>query len=695
MNRGADHFMKCFRRGVLGLVLLLACGAEASRTEQFLAEAEAAARAECAVPASFWTWLDARPDIRTGLLAAHDPVPPGSVKNLNYLIGALGAERADRYAHLLLATAIAQKEANLETGEPWVTTPATPFKKGALKPAEMDAAAAKLLAYQAAHNLTLVEMVNDQEAVCRAVGLDVPKKSMDSIWMKVGLTGGTFPESINPSAVDFLTALLDRYETNLPAFDDGGPEWPLFPIDKAPWPLLMPLAETRPLNECQYVWDHFTGKTLYPEGKKKNCQRIKTYGQYTWDYTLPERKFKQSEWNPGSMPRIVEDGGVCGRQSQLARTTYLALGKPAIQMGQPGHSALLTFDVNEAGVYSASMGQSIAPMNKSFPNWPLNDAYELRSQRGGTRTGAEYHFGLALAMNRGLDSYMDSRIAFHLARRCGAGQKEARRKLLEEAVEICPYNVQAWYLMAQDAGADLPQINRLVQQVRQLMGHPDLEVEFDGERSATTDFNEVQEASSGKPDKNVGLTALVVGMSMVEHAYPEALKNKAYVEEGYAFLQQELARQKNVKKSPYAASLNGLMNTYEIAQAGLAPVQKRVTEFVMAEIQRTQKKGKLDTDRISSELNTVLTAMQNGDEKVAWLQGFRDELERVFGPKRLFRYDEKGDKVSVDKTYEFVLKAQVAAIRSKGKSFRSEADRFQKEQQDRADQLARESTPQE
>jgi hypothetical protein len=679
--------MKFFTTGLLGAVamLVLVGGAEASRTEAYLAEAETAARAQCAASDAFWTWLAERPQIRTGLLASHDPVHPGAVKNLLYLKTALGEERANRYAHLLLATAVARKETNLETGELWV---AEPPKKNTSTAAETDAAVKKLLAYKGAHDVTLVEMVNDQAAVLEAVGLTIPEKKMQPIWMQVGLDSGTFPAMKEASAEEFLTALIERYETELPAFDDGGPEWPLFPIDKAPWPLLMPLGETRPLNECQYVWDHFIGKQLYPEGKKKKCRRIKTYGQYTWDYTLAERRYKQSEWNPNSLPRIVEDGGVCGRQSQLGRTTYIALGKPAIQMGQPGHSALITFDVNEAGFFSARMGQSIAPVNKSFPNWPFKDARELRSQRDGTRSGAEVHYGLALAMNRGLDSYMESRIALHLARRCGADQQAERRALLEEAVVICPYNVQAWYLMAEDAGADLPRINRMVQQVHQLMGNPDRTVEFDEERSTTTDFNEVADASDGKADKNVSMTALVVGMSMVEHAYPLALKNKQYLDEGVTFLEQQMVLQKTIKRSPYAASLGGLMNDYEIARGGLEPVQKRVSDFVMAEILRTQKKGKLDNDRIMSELTAVLKAMKTGDEQVAWLQGFRDELERVYGPDRLFKYDDKTQKVSVDKTYDAIVKAQVNAIRSKGRKFQADASQFQQAHKDRLEKIA-------
>jgi len=531
---------------LMALALLMAGGVRALQVEKFLDEAEKTARAECKLPESFWRWLNSKPDIRMGLLGTYDPVDPGAVKNMCYLVRTMGRRKAERYTHLLLAAAIARRETNLQTGKPW-ELPAPPSKKQQLEAAKIEKAVDRLVKYKKSKGMTLVGMVKNESAIFRELGIDMPKKRVNEVWMKTGIKSGTFPERQMPSVVDFLNVLIERYETKLPEFNDGGPEWPLFPMDKAPWPLLMPLAETRPLDECQYVWDHFTGKVFYPEVKKKKCRRIKTYGKYTWDYTLPERKYKKSKWNPGAMPRIVEDGGVCGRQSQLARTTYIALGKPAIQMGQPGHSALLTFDVDSNGAYLARVGQSIAPLNKSFPNWPFKDASEWRSSRHGARAGAEYHYGLAMAMNHGLESFMQSRIACHLAKRKKIPEQQAeRRRLLEEAVRICPYNVQAWYLLAEDAGTDIPRINQIVQSVNPLMGNPDADMEFEEERSATTDFNEVKKETVSL-NKNVSQTALVVRMTIIEQVYLKALKEGQYVQECYAFLQQELERQKKMR----------------------------------------------------------------------------------------------------------------------------------------------------
>jgi hypothetical protein len=662
-------------------MVLLAFGARANQTQRYLAEAEKQVRAESDLPEGFWKWVAARPDIRTGLLAAHDPVHPGAAKNLRYLLSHFGQEQSDRYANLLLAVSIARQETNLETGDPWPSDADAANKKNKPRSGKEEAAVEKLLAYQRSKQVSLVEMVKDQQAVLEAVGVNLAEKSMKSIWLEVGLRSGTFPASKTPLVTEFLDALIARYETPLPEFSDGGPQWPLFPIDTAPWPLLMPLAETRPLDECEYVWNHFTGKELYPEGKNKKSRRIKTYGTYTWDYTLPERRYKKSEWDPGSLPRIVEDGGVCGRQSQLGRTTYIALGKPAIRMGQPGHSALITFEVSDDGRYFAQVGQSIAPMNKSYPDWPFNDAVGLRSYRDGTRSGAEYHYGLAMAMNHGLEAYMDSRIACHLARRLGPDQHQERRRMLEEAIRVCPYNAQAWYALAEDAGTDTPRINALARAAFRAIGSPDAQIEFSEERSATTDFNEVTE-SKDPVAKNDNMVALVVGMSMIEKAYPEALQQDLYLKEGLAFLQQELERQKQVRRSPYASTLNGLLAQYDIALNGIELVQHRVTEYVMKQINRTRKKGKLDTERISLEVDAVLQGIANADDQVAWLQEFRDAMDAAYDKNRLFAYNETKGKVTVDKTYDHIVKAQIKALRGKGRPFREEADQFDQAYQD-------------
>ena len=58
---------------------------------------------------------------------------------------------------------------------------------------------------------------------------------------------------------------------------------------------------------------------------------------------MKEVKCKESDWNPCSIPRIIEDGGVCGRQSTLARVTNHCLGIASGGIKQPAHAAGYTY----------------------------------------------------------------------------------------------------------------------------------------------------------------------------------------------------------------------------------------------------------------------------------------------------------------------------------------------------------------
>ena len=70
---------------------------------------------------------------------------------------------------------------------------------------------------------------------------------------------------------------------------------------------------------------------------------VMKYSRYTGNYRTNEVQCKASDWNPCSVPRIIEDGGVCGRQSTLARITNHCLGVASGAIKQPGHAAGYTY----------------------------------------------------------------------------------------------------------------------------------------------------------------------------------------------------------------------------------------------------------------------------------------------------------------------------------------------------------------
>ena len=63
--------------------------------------------------------------------------------------------------------------------------------------------------------------------------------------------------------------------------------------------------------------------------------------------------------------------------------------------------------------------------------------------------GAEYHLGLALGMNVGLDSYVDTRFAVNLFRSLPPSRQATwGSHLLTNALQANPFNPEAWYLLA-------------------------------------------------------------------------------------------------------------------------------------------------------------------------------------------------------------------------------------------------------
>ena len=68
-----------------------------------------------------------------------------------------------------------------------------------------------------------------------------------------------------PDLATWLKYLANVYESSpaLPKTADKDPKrWPLFPMDKAPWPLLMPLSRPMPLDEAPTFMRNSKGSTV-------------------------------------------------------------------------------------------------------------------------------------------------------------------------------------------------------------------------------------------------------------------------------------------------------------------------------------------------------------------------------------------------------------------------------------------------
>jgi hypothetical protein len=222
--------------------------------------------------------------------------------------------------------------------------------------------------------------------------------------------------------------------------------WPLFPIDRAPWPLLMPLARRFPLSEAQYIWQ------LY-QGQQGGPAQFHTYGPYRKPDVQLSFELRPSQWPWGSWQGSVEHGGECVVMSGISWESHLALGWPSVRAGQPGHSNLITFKYTD-GAWLTDVEQAFAGgPDVTHAQWPFNDKADPTARRGREgEAGAEYHLGMAQAMNIGLRRYIDTRIAVHLFRALPTdAQSTLGGKLLSGALETNPFNPEPWYLLARQA----------------------------------------------------------------------------------------------------------------------------------------------------------------------------------------------------------------------------------------------------
>jgi hypothetical protein len=242
-----------------------------------------------------------------------------------------------------------------------------------------------------------------------------------------------------------LVQINEATSTSTPDSNGKPMPWPLFPIDKAPWPLLMPLAHSVPLKEANYIWETFQGE--------HGPDRYHTYGPYYGDDDVIANSLKPSEWFWDAWPDRIVHGGECVPISKGTVDLYSSLNKPAMWAGQPGHANLITFQYVNGG-WTAEIEQAFAGgPDVTSAQWYFDEdpGTEIRFRDLYYWPGAEYHLGLALGMQVGLNSYIDTRIAANIFRVLPSTVKETLGvKLLRNELAINPFNPEIWYRLADE-----------------------------------------------------------------------------------------------------------------------------------------------------------------------------------------------------------------------------------------------------
>jgi hypothetical protein len=260
-------------------------------------------------------------------------------------------------------------------------------------------------------------------------------------------------------------------------FNDDEPNWPIFDAslkynatsNAYPWQLAT-LEQSAQKQECGYVKSRFfeTDKQKlidsYPpnavDGGAKKERRFIEYTNYTWAYDAPEVWFRESEWSPHrTVYRILQDGGVCGRQSTMGQHVNECLNRPSIGIGQPGHRAWIGVynHATIANQYYVKIGYQVG--SKESAGTGIDSIYD-RYTKGIRDRGMERFGGVVTGVSPagvGEHIFNQSMILQHIGKIL-ENQGESPEIVLQKAVEIAPTNVDAWYQLARYyASQDEPQ----------------------------------------------------------------------------------------------------------------------------------------------------------------------------------------------------------------------------------------------
>jgi hypothetical protein len=199
--------------------------------------------------------------------------------------------------------------------------------------------------------------------------------------------------------------------------------WPKFPLN-ASWPVLDYLVHGgESLREREFVWQQFC-KTGSVVGYGSYIGPIAQYPDL-----VKARKLQPFDFTYDTYPMRLKDGGVCGTCSNIGRFSHIALGIPAGQAGQPGHSCFISVGGYMSKGFSLSIGQSIAGPDVTYVSGRGRYIDEL----------IKFY-----PINYGLLSYLDARTALELNGILPAATtRNSRLALQESACDINPYYLPA------------------------------------------------------------------------------------------------------------------------------------------------------------------------------------------------------------------------------------------------------------
>ncbi|MEO5716356.1 MAG: hypothetical protein ABIT37_22945 [Luteolibacter sp.] len=235
-----------------------------------------------------------------------------------------------------------------------------------------------------------------------------------------------------PSPAECMAYLIRNDRYIFPEATKALRNWPRYPLN-GPWPTLTLLAaDNQPLREREERWIAF-----------RDAGTIRTYGEYTGGIAQQgemqsARRLKPFAFSYGTYQMMGKDGGVCGTMANIGMRTYTSLGIPACTAGQPGHCALIRFGFDaKKGGYEC-IGEQFAT------GGPRSTSPHVPWVFGGVDKNMPmiYYMTVAWGVNHGLQSYLDSCLAYQFFNQIPAQDKiDHGTTLLESAIALNPYNL--------------------------------------------------------------------------------------------------------------------------------------------------------------------------------------------------------------------------------------------------------------
>jgi hypothetical protein len=406
-------------------------------------------------------------DLREAMFGSVFPPDPSILQNYGRVRADMGIGFTKKYRSLAIATAVAKRikgvQVNGEFGRDyqtgfWVSEslqaitsePEKALVGGIADFMKANQIAAIDLYQNPAEQRQLAEFLNERKVAPALIAQTRQSVQFGERLKNAMVILGQRPSAreANPDTMNWLRHLVSIYEFKpapTPTVEGKVLSWPLFPITEAPWPLLMPLVRSVPMNEANYVWETFQGL------HGSDCYH--TYGPFRDDTEAMPYELQPSPWFWDAWPDRIVHGGTCVPLSKATMDLYSSLGVPAIWAGQPGHANLIAFK-SVPGSWRAENEQAFAGgPDVTFAQWYFDEepGTELRFRDLYYWAGAEYPIGLALAMNCGLQSYMDTRLAANMFSALPPMEKPTTgAKLLRHALEINSFNPEIWYRLARE-----------------------------------------------------------------------------------------------------------------------------------------------------------------------------------------------------------------------------------------------------